>query len=44
MNDDDWVENIEMEHNTNIANNEVSIAIEKTEGEAKRNRLRISLE
>jgi len=45
MNDDDWIENIEMEHNTNIANNEAtSIAIEKIEGEAKRNRLRISLE
>jgi len=26
MNDDDWIENIEMEHNTNIGNNEVSIA------------------
>jgi len=45
MNDDDWIENIEIEHNTNIANNEAtSIAIEKIEGEAKRNRLRISLE
>jgi len=45
MNDDDWIENIEIEHNTNIANNEaISIAIETIEGEAKRNRLRISLE
>jgi len=45
MNDDDWIKNIEMKHNTNIANNEATkIAIEKIEGEAKQNRLRISLE